>query len=142
MSSTQGVYGCASLQACAALAVDGNLANLFHTAAVPNIADYAWGMWDTGSTTTSIDRVYFLGRNEFSKAFPLWHRDQNMEVAVTNDSMFIFTGIICNHRSMQILTFSFLICCVSQPFRWLILLRLQVLQNASQIWGLKHPLVT
>lgn len=45
-----------------------------------------WGYWDTGSPTTSIDRVFMLGRNAWSGGHGLWHREMNTEVAVSNDS--------------------------------------------------------
>jgi len=76
---------CANAQACAANAIDGDITDLVHTQTA-STTQYIWGMWDTGSPLTSIDRVFFSGRNAFGAGYPLWHREINTEVDVTNDS--------------------------------------------------------
>ena len=85
MSSGYGGSVCANAQACAANAIDGDITNLVHTQTA-STTQYIWGMWDTGSPLTSIDRVFFSGRNAFGAGYPLWHREINTEVDVTNES--------------------------------------------------------
>ena len=51
---------CTTAANCANAAIDGNLANVASSAATA-MGNYAWGVFDTGSVNTSIDRVFMLG---------------------------------------------------------------------------------
>jgi len=73
-------------QLCAANAINGNLYDLVHTGAGVPSSQYIWGMWDTGSTTTSIDRYLHEWLQHLLLWGALWHRDANIEVAAANDS--------------------------------------------------------
>lgn len=60
-------------------------------------------MWDTASTTTSIDHVFFATRNLLSATCePVWHRDAGIQVAVSNDTVSLAnsnatpTAALCN----------------------------------------------
>jgi hypothetical protein len=95
LSSALGSGSCSNTQTCAANAINGILAttDYVHTSTGAAQASFVWGMWDTGSNLTSIDHVFYAGRNSMSaNCGPLWHRDKNMEVAVSNDTVSLANG--------------------------------------------------